>query len=94
MDVANLDGWIIFEEFPQFGDEDIHAAGGEIAVVAPDSFEGHLARQQLVAVFAEQQQQRRLFRTEQLFGFAIGVVLSAIMILCVSFNRFVPFPGI
>ena len=36
VDIADLDGWIIFEKFPQFGDEDIQAAGGEIATFDSD----------------------------------------------------------
>ncbi len=43
MDVHDFDLGVVFEVFAEFGDENVHAAGVEVAVVAPDLFEGVFA---------------------------------------------------
>lgn len=54
MDVDDFQGRVSFEVFTQFGDEDIHAAGGEVVVGAPDLGEGDGAWQHFVEVLGKE----------------------------------------
>ena len=57
MDVDDFQGGVFFEVLAQFGDEDIHAAGGEVVVGAPDLGEGDGAWQHFVEMLCEEAQE-------------------------------------
>ena len=57
MHVHDFDFGVVFEVFAEFCDEDVHRAGVEVAVVAPDLLEGVFALEDLILVLAEHAEQ-------------------------------------
>ena len=53
VEVFDLDAGILFQEFAQLGDIDVHGAGGEVIVVLPDDFQGLRSGKQGVFMFAQ-----------------------------------------
>ncbi len=65
MDVDDLNGRILLQVFPEAGDIDIHAPGGEIIVISPDFEKSLFSRQDTVFGSTEKPQQIRLFGRER-----------------------------
>ena len=66
VDIDDFDGGVGLEVFSEFGDVDVHAAGGEIRVVFPDFLEGGVAVDELVEVDGEDAEEVAFFGGEAL----------------------------
>ena len=71
VDVHEFDAGVVAEVFAEFGDEDVHAAGVEVGVVAPDEAEGGLAFEDFALLLAEEAEE---------VGFAGGEALDLVLV--------------
>ena len=61
MHIGNLNVWVGFQVFAQFGDENVHTAGGEIAGLSPYFLKRQVAVDNIVDVLIQEVKQVGLF---------------------------------